>query len=84
MPTVSLAVFILFLRFSISQMDVPTRQSYTMAIVHPEERSATAGITGVARTMGAAIAPLFVGLLFAATLAHKLSLLHCRSTEDRL
>jgi MFS family permease len=65
MPTVSLAVFVLFLRFSISQMDVPTRQSYTMAIVHPQERSATAGITGVARTMGAAIAPLFVGLLFA-------------------
>jgi len=46
-------------------MDVPTRQSYTMAVVSPEERSAAAGITGVARTTGAAISPLFVGLMFA-------------------
>jgi MFS family permease len=45
-------------------MDVPTRQSYTMAIVRPEERSATAGVAGVTRTMGAAIAPLLAGLLF--------------------
>jgi MFS family permease len=65
MPSLSLAVLVLFLRFSISQMDVPTRQSYTMAVVRPEERSATAGITGVARTTGAAIAPLFAGFLFA-------------------
>ena len=65
MPTLSWAVLVLFLRFSISQMDVPTRQSYTMAVVRPEERSATAGITGVARTTGAALAPLFVGVLFA-------------------
>ncbi|MGI9071771.1 MAG: MFS transporter [Bryobacteraceae bacterium] len=65
MPTPSLAVLVLLLRFSISQMDVPTRQSYTMAVVRPEERSATAGITGVARTTGAAIAPLFAGFLFA-------------------
>src|SRR4051795_4965861 len=64
MPTLSLAVLMLFLRFSISQMDVPTRQSYTMAVVRPEERSATAGMTGVARTTGAAIAPLFAGFLF--------------------
>jgi hypothetical protein len=46
-------------------MDVPTRQSYTMAVVRPEERSAAAGITGVARTVGASVAPLFVGLMFA-------------------
>jgi len=46
-------------------MDVPTRQSYTMAVVAPEERSAAAGITGVARTTGAAIGPVFVGLMFA-------------------
>jgi MFS family permease len=65
MPTLSLAVLVLLLRFSISQMDVPTRQSYTMAVVSPEERSAAAGITGVARTTGAAISPLFAGLLFA-------------------
>jgi MFS family permease len=65
MPTLPLAIAILLLRFSISQMDVPTRQSYTMAVVHPEERSAAAGITGVARTIGASIAPVFVGLMFA-------------------
>jgi MFS family permease len=65
MPNLSLAVLVLLVRFSISQMDVPTRQSYTMAVVSPEERSAAAGITGVARTTGAAISPLFVGFMFA-------------------
>lgn len=65
MPSLPLAVAVLLLRFSISQMDVPTRQSYIMAVVRPEERSAAAGITGVARTIGAAIAPLFAGLMFA-------------------
>jgi MFS family permease len=67
MPNLPLAVLVLFLRFSISQMDVPTRQSYTMAVVRPEERSAAAGITGVARTAGAAIAPMFAGFMFART-----------------
>jgi len=43
MPTLPLAVLVLLLRFSISQMDVPTRQSYTMAVVEPGERSAAAG-----------------------------------------
>jgi predicted MFS family arabinose efflux permease len=65
MPNLSLAVLLLLIRFSISQMDVPTRQSYTMAVVRPEERSAAGGITGVARTTGASISPLFAGLLFA-------------------
>ena len=74
MPSLRLAVLMLLLRFSISQMDVPARQSYTMAVVAPEERSAAAGITGVARTTGAAIAPLFAGLLFA-----RPELINCRS-----
>jgi MFS family permease len=65
MPTLSLAIAVLLARFSISQMDVPARQSYTMAVVPPEERSAAGGITGVARTTGAAISPLFAGFLFA-------------------
>ena len=65
MPTLSLSVLVLLLRFSISQMDVPTRQSYLMAVVTPEERSAAAGITGVARTIGAAASPVLVGFLFA-------------------
>jgi len=65
MPNLPLAVFVLLLRFSISQMDVPARQSYTMAVVPAEERSAAGGFTGVARTTGAAISPLLAGLLFA-------------------
>jgi len=58
MPTVELAVAVLLGRFAISQMDVPTRQSYTVAVVDPDERSAAAGVTGVARTAGAAAAPI--------------------------
>src|SRR5256885_7232343 len=65
MPTLPLAILVLLARFSISQMDVPTRQSYIMAVVRPEERSAAAGITGVARTTGAALAPVFAGFMFA-------------------
>jgi MFS family permease len=64
MPNLTLAVAVLLVRFSISQMDVPTRQSYTMAVVRTEERSAAGGITGVARTAGAAISPIFAGFLF--------------------
>ena len=63
MPTLPLAIAVLLVRFSISQMDVPTRQSYTMAVVHPDERSAAAGVTGVARTVGAALAPLAAAAL---------------------
>jgi predicted MFS family arabinose efflux permease len=65
MPTLPLAMAALFLRFSISQMDVPTRQSYTMAVVDPDERSAAAGVTGIARTVGAALAPVAAGPLYA-------------------
>ncbi len=65
MPNLGLATAVLLLRFSISQMDVPTRQSYTMAVVRPEERSAAGGVTSVARTIGAAVAPVCAGFLFA-------------------
>ena len=61
MPNLPLAIAMLLLRFSISQMDVPTRQSYTMAVVNPDERSAAAGITGIARTTGASLSPVFTG-----------------------
>ena len=64
MPTLSLAVGLLLLRFSISQMDVPTRQSYTMAVVAPDERSAASGVTAIARSAGAAISPALTGLFF--------------------
>jgi MFS family permease len=57
MPTLPLAVICLLARYVLSQMDVPTRQSYVLAVVDPDERSAAAGVTGVARTTGAAISP---------------------------
>jgi MFS family permease len=63
MPNVSWAVGLLLLRFSISQMDVPTRQAYTMAVVRPDERSAAAGVTGVARSIGASISPMLATVL---------------------
>jgi MFS family permease len=65
MPNLGLAITMLLLRFSISQMDVPTRQSYTMAVVTPDERSAASGVTTIARSIGAAISPSLAGVLFA-------------------
>lgn len=65
MPNLPLAAAVLLVRFCISQMDVPTRQAYTMAIVRPSERSSAAGITGTARTIGAAIAPALATQLYA-------------------
>lgn len=64
MPSLPLAIGLLLLRFSISQMDVPTRQSYTMAVVAPDERSAAAGVTAIARSVGASVSPLLTGLFF--------------------
>jgi predicted MFS family arabinose efflux permease len=63
MPDFPLAITVLLLRFSISQMDVPTRQAYTMAVVDPDERSAAAGITGIARSVGASLSPVVAGAL---------------------
>ena len=65
MPTLTSAIALLLLRFSISQMDVPTRQSYIMAVVAPDERSAAAGITAIARSSGAALSPAISGLFLA-------------------
>jgi MFS family permease len=67
MPNLPLAIAVLLVRFSISQMDVPTRQSYTMAVVDPDERSAAAGITGIARTTGSSLSPILAGPLLANT-----------------
>jgi MFS family permease len=65
MPTLPLAIALLLLRFSISQMDVPTRQSYTMAVVAPDERSAASGVTSIARSVGAALSPTLTGIFLA-------------------
>jgi len=66
MPNVEWAVAVLLLRHLLSQMDVPTRQSYTMAVVDADERAAAAGVLSVVRNAGAAIAPLFTGAILAA------------------
>lgn len=68
MPNFTLAITMLLLRFSISQMDVPTRQAYTMAVVDPDERSAAAGITGIARSVGASLSPVLGGALLAVSM----------------
>ncbi|HEX9019632.1 MAG TPA: MFS transporter [Nitrospirota bacterium] len=66
MPSLNPAIAMLLLRFSISQMDVPARQSYTMAVVSPGERAAASGITAIARSIGAAASPALSGVLIAA------------------
>ena len=63
-PTAGLAIALFLLRMSVSQMDVPTRQSYTMAVVDPDERTATAGITNVARTTSSSLSPAVAGAAF--------------------
>ena len=68
MPTLPLAIGVLLARFSISQMDVPTRQSYTMAVVSPDERSAASGVTAIARSVGAAISPSLTGIFLSVPL----------------
>ena len=65
MPNLELAVVMLLARNLLSQLDVPTRQSYTMAVVDPDERAASAGILSVSRNAGAALAPLFTAPVLA-------------------
>ena len=63
MPDVSYAIALLFIRSALSQMDVPTRSSYVMAIVSPAERPAAASITSVPRSLASAASPLLSGYL---------------------
>lgn len=63
MPTAPLAVLFLLLRMSLSQMDVPARQSYVIAMVPPEERAAAASVTNVPRSLASATTPLLAGML---------------------
>ena len=62
-PTFPIAAALLLLRQGLSQMDVPTRQAYTMALVAPEERTAAASVTSLARSVGSSTSPVFSGLL---------------------
>ena len=63
MPTFPLAALLLLARQTVSQMDVPTRQAFTMALVAPDERTAAASVTSLARSAGASASPIFAGLL---------------------
>src|SRR4029077_13788241 len=62
-PSAPVAVGCLLLRASMSQMDVPARQAYVMALVPPEERMAASSVTNVPRSLASAIPPLFAGIL---------------------
>jgi MFS family permease len=64
MPTVELAVAMLLLRSALSQMDVPVRNSYVMAVVTPEERPAAMSVTAVPRGLAAAVGPVLSGWMF--------------------
>jgi predicted MFS family arabinose efflux permease len=63
MPTFPLAGGALLLRQALSQMDVPTRQAYTMELVAPEERTAAASVTSLARSAGTSASPVVSGAL---------------------
>jgi len=63
MPDLSYAIALLFVRSALSQMDVPARSSYVMAVVTPEERPAAASFTAVPRTLASAISPGISGVL---------------------
>ena len=63
MPNEALTIVFLLLRSSLSQMDVPARQSYVMAMVPPEERAAAASVTNVPRSLASALGPIPAGLM---------------------
>ena len=66
-PDLSYAIALLFLRSALSQMDVPTRSSYVMAIVTPAERPAAASITSVPRSLASAVSPFLAGWMLGAS-----------------
>lgn len=66
-PTLPVAVMLLVLRSLLSQMDVPTRSSYVMAVVQPAERPAAASVTAVPRSLAASLSPMLAGWMLAAS-----------------
>jgi len=87
MPSLPWAVAALLARHLLSQMDVPTRQSYVNAIVPPAERSAANGVTATAKQLGTALGPLIAGALFGRAAGTALPFLVCgglKSTYDLL
>ena len=67
MPTAPLSIACLLLRMAVSQMDVPARQAFVMAVVPPEERTAASSVTNVPRSLAAGLAPLIAGALLEKT-----------------
>lgn len=65
MPTQMGAILMICARYSISQMDVPTRNAYVQGVVEPDERSAANGVTNVVRSVGACLGPAIAGMLLA-------------------
>ena len=80
-PNVETALALLLVRAALSQMDVPTRSSYVMAVVTPAERPAAASVTSVPRSLAAAASPAIAGALFASGSAG-LAADHLRGAQD--
>jgi MFS family permease len=66
-PNLAVALALLLVRSGLSQMDVPTRTSYVMAVVTPAERAAAASITAVPRTLTSSISPALSGVMLASS-----------------
>ena len=81
MPVASAAVVMFWLRNSISQMDVPTRQSYVNAVVPPPARAAANGVTTTAKQLGAALAPLIAAPLLGSAALMSLPFWICGGTK---
>ena len=68
LPNLTGVLLLLLLRSALSQMDVPTRTSYVMAVVTPAERPAAASVTAVPRSLASSISPMFAGALLSTAL----------------
>ena len=68
-PNLTLVLALLLIRSALSQMDVPTRTSYVMAVVTPAERAAAASFTAVPRSLASAVSPVMAGALLATSFA---------------
>jgi len=62
-PNLGITLTLLLVRSALSQMDVPTRTSFVMSIVPPEERAAAASVTAVPRSLASALSPMLAGAL---------------------
>jgi len=66
-PNLTIVLGLLLIRSALSQMDVPTRTSYVMAVVTPDERTAAASITAVPRSLASAVSPTISGAMISAS-----------------